>query len=265
MRPLSRYHNTTVKITCTNGDTFTGPCEWNSADYGLAELGFDEESLQIGDTVLFAGEIQSVEILRPEVVIPVRDWPEAKEEIAAWFHARWGIPLETYRASIRACLAEASPVPQWYVVVRGHKIIAGCGVVENDFHVPKGVGKKQMQILAQDFPSSPRRKIEGDVVHRRDLPTQESAERTSQKKQLFLDNAEDLSPNVCAVYVDEPFRRQGVARFLLQTVCADMASLGIPTLYLLTDHAGFYERCGWSFHSLVPTSSAPSRLYVHHS
>ena len=211
MHPLSRYHNTTAKITCTNGDAFTGPCEWNSADYGLAELGCDEESLQIGDTVLFAGEIQSVEILRPEVVIPVRDWPEAKEEIAAWFHARWGIPLETYRASIRACLVGKAPIPQWYVVVRGNKIVAGCGVIENDFHDRK-----------------------------------------------------DLSPNVCAVYVDEEFRRQGIAAFLLQTVCDDMAALGIPTLYLLTDHGTFYERCGWKFFGMARGNDGnPSRLYVH--
>lgn len=213
MLPLFQYHNTTVQITTTDGETFTGPCEWNSADYGLAELGCDEESLQIGDTVLFAGEIRRVEILRPEAVIPVRDWPEAKEEIAAWFHARWGIPLETYRAGIRACLAGEAPVPQWYVVVRNRKIIAGCGVVENDFHDRK-----------------------------------------------------DLSPNVCAVFVDEDFRRQGVARFLLQTVCDDMAALGVPTLYLLTDHTDFYERCGWRFHTLVRASDATlSRMYVHHS
>lgn len=211
MDNLFRYHNTTVKITCTNGDVFSGACEWNSADYGLAELGPDEESLQIGDTVLFADEIRNVEILRPEVCIPVRDWPEAKEEIALWFHRRCGIPLETYRASIRDCLAGERAVPQWYVVVRGRKIVAGCGVVENDFHERK-----------------------------------------------------DLAPNVCAVFVDEEFRRQGIAGFLLQSVCADMASLGVPTLYLLTDHDSFYERYGWQFHSWVRSSDgALCRLYVH--
>ncbi len=211
MDNLSRYHNTTAKITCTNGDVFSGACEWNSADYGLAELGQDEESLQIGDTVLFADEICRVEVLRSEVCIPVRDWPEAKEEIALWFHQRWGIPLETYRASIRDCLAGESAVPQWYVVVRGRKIVAGCGVVENDFHERK-----------------------------------------------------DLAPNVCAVFVDEEFRRQGIAGFLLQSVCADMASLGVPTLYLLTDHDSFYERYGWQFHSWVRSSDgALCRLYVH--
>ena len=211
MDNLAQYHNTTVKVTCTNGDVFSGACEWNSADYGFAEFGRDEESLQIGDTVLFADEIRRVEVLRPEVCIPVRYWPEAKEEIALWFHQRWGIPLETYRASIRACLAEEAAVPQWYVVVRGRKIVAACGVVENDFHERK-----------------------------------------------------DLAPNVCAVYVDEEYRRQGIAGFLLQSVCADMASLGVPTLYLLTDHDSFYERYDWHFHSLVCTSDGTSsRLYVH--
>ena len=132
--------------------------------------------------------------MRNEACIPVRDWPEAKEEIAEWFHERWHIPLEAYKESIWDCLRKETGIPQWYVVVRGSRIIAGCGVIENDFHERK-----------------------------------------------------DLTPNVCAVYVDEEFRNQGIAGFLLQYVCDDMSTMGIDTLYLLTDHTGFYERYGWEF------------------
>ena len=64
-------------------------------------------------------------------------------------------------------------------------------------------------------------------------------------------NRKDLSPNVCAVYVEEAFRSRGIAGMLLEAVCSDMAAQGIDTLYLLTDHDSFYERYGWEFHCLV--------------
>ena len=57
----------------------------------------------------------------------------------------------------------------------------------------KGVGEKQTCSLAQDFSSRPRRKSEGDVVHRRDFPTMESAKKTSQRKRLFFDNAQGFA------------------------------------------------------------------------
>ena len=211
MTNLKEYHNTLVRIQCTSGETFRGACEWNSAEYALSEFGREQEYLQIGEDLIFEDEIVNIELLRREVCIPVREWIEASEEIAVWFHARWGVPLEAYRESIRDCLGETGAVPQWYVVVRGNRIIAGCGVIANDFHTRP-----------------------------------------------------DLTPNVCAVYVDAPYRRQGIAGYLLEYVCADMARLGVGTLYLLTDHTGFYERYGWEFLCMVRGSDeTPSRMYVH--
>lgn len=57
----------------------------------------------------------------------------------------------------------------------------------------------------------------------------------------------DLTPNVCAVYTEPDRRCRGIAGALLQFVCRDMHEKGIDTLYLLTDHTGFYERYGWNF------------------
>lgn len=34
---------------------------------------------------------------------------------------------------------------------------------------------------------------------------------------------------------------------MLDFVCRDLAAFGVKTVYLLTDHTGFYEKCGWSF------------------
>ncbi len=58
----------------------------------------------------------------------------------------------------------------------------------------------------------------------------------------------DLTPNVCAVYVEEEFRCRGIAGKMLETVCRDMKEKGIDTLYLITDHDSFYERYGWEFY-----------------
>ena len=71
----------------------------------------------------------------------------------------------------------------------------------------------------------------------------------------------DLTPNVCAVYTEEDCRCQGVAGALLEYVCGDMHRRGIDTLYLLTDHVGFYERYGWTFFRTVPGDGG--RMYVH--
>lgn len=61
----------------------------------------------------------------------------------------------------------------------------------------------------------------------------------------------DLTPNVCAVYVEEEFRCRGIAGKMLETVCRDMKEKGIDTLYLITDHDSFYERYGWEFYCMV--------------
>ena len=77
----------------------------------------------------------------------------------------------------------------------------------------------------------------------------------------------DLTPNVCAVYTEEPFRKQGIAGKLLNHVCADMKKEGIDTLYLVTDHTGFYERYDWEFYCMAQGDGEEemTRLYIHKS
>ena len=104
MKKYSKYDNTTIRIVSKYGDTFTGACQWFPWEYGWSEFGVKEEGLQIGEYILFERDILEIELLRNEACIPVRDWPEAKEEIAEWFHERWHIPLETYKESIWDCL-----------------------------------------------------------------------------------------------------------------------------------------------------------------
>ena len=75
----------------------------------------------------------------------------------------------------------------------------------------------------------------------------------------------DLSPNVCAVYTEPDCRGRGIAGTLLDLAVDNMRSKGISPLYLVTDHAGFYERYGWEFFCMVKSEDNPgtSRMYIH--
>ena len=131
-------------------------------------------------------------------ILPLRDVPALADEAAAWFSRRWGIPAEEYRRSIEQCLRRGAAVPQWYLVRDGEQLVAGAGVIENDFH-----------------------------------------------------NRPDLSPNLCALFVEPDRRRRGIAGRLLTFIRRDMGAMGVPRLYLVTDHTSFYERYGWAFLTMV--------------
>ena len=143
-------------------------------------------------------------------LVYLRKEPERKEAMARWFHEKWRIPLAAYEASMAQCLERKAPVPQWYRLMEGETIVAGAGVIENDFH-----------------------------------------------------DRLDLRPNLCALYVEEGYRGRGLARELLDQVRLDMGSLGEERLYLVTDHVGFYERCGWEFLTMVhDPDGIPERMYT---
>lgn len=145
-------------------------------------------------------------------IIKIQEHPELIEKAADWFCHKWRIPKEAYLESMEQCAQNLSPVPQWYVVMDYDRIIAGIGVIENDFHDRK-----------------------------------------------------DLTPNVCAVYVEEAYRKQGIAGKMLQFVCDEFSQKGINTLYLVTDHTSFYERYGWEFMCMVQGDGEPemTRMYRH--
>ena len=104
-------------------------------------------------------------------------------------------------------------VPQWYIVMNEkNEIIAGAGVIANDFH---------------------------------DRP--------------------DLTPNLCGLFVEENYRKQGLAGSLLLHARSDLSKMGFDRLYLITDHTNFYERYGWEYLCEVHCDgeSNTSRMYIH--
>ncbi len=137
--------------------------------------------------------------------------PDLLEPSASWFFQKWGVPLAAYKESMQECIDKKTGIPQWYVVLdKNQEIIAGAGIIENDFHDRK-----------------------------------------------------DLSPNLCALFVEEKHRNQGIAKLLLDSARKDLGDMGFERLYLITSHKEFYERCGWEFLTTVTDDDGNSmRMYV---
>ena len=65
--------------------------------------------------------------------ITLKEKPELKEEAAAWFHGKCGVPQDAYLECINAYLKGETDYG-WYLCLCNEKIVAGMGVIENDFH-----------------------------------------------------------------------------------------------------------------------------------
>ncbi len=83
-------------------------------------------------------------------LLNLRERPDLLDRAAAWFHEKWGVPLEAYRESMERCLRREFPVPQWYLAVNGEKILGGLGVIENDFHDRKDLAPNVCAVYVEE-------------------------------------------------------------------------------------------------------------------
>lgn len=58
-------------------------------------------------------------------------------EAATFFHKKWGVPIDAYIESMQDSLKSQTGVPAWFYVKEQNEIIAGVGIIENDFHKRK--------------------------------------------------------------------------------------------------------------------------------
>lgn len=65
--------------------------------------------------------------------VTLRQRPELRDAGALWFHDRWGVPEEAYRACMEAYLKGETEYG-WYLCLDGERIAGGLGVIDNDFH-----------------------------------------------------------------------------------------------------------------------------------
>lgn len=57
----------------------------------------------------------------------------------------------------------------------------------------------------------------------------------------------DLYPWFCALYIEENFRGNSYGLLLIEKAKRDAKDAGFPSLYLSTDHIGYYEKYGFSY------------------
>lgn len=122
---LFKYEDKLVRVTDKWGYTYSGVAETFPSGYGLHEYGREEESIEIGDAVIFAGDIAKVEFL-PGYEEAVASIPPGRyrhfkgrdyEVIAVARHSETEEPMVVYRALYGEGGLWVRPADMWNEVV----------------------------------------------------------------------------------------------------------------------------------------------------
>lgn len=127
-------------------------------------------------------------------IVSVRERPDLCDAAIAYFQEKWASEdsRAVYDDCIRSSLSSDSPLPEWYLMLDGERIIGCAGLISNDF------------------------------ISRM-----------------------DLAPWLCALYVEPDCRGRAYGSQLIGRIRADAAAKGFDTLYLCSDHVGYYEKYGF--------------------
>ena len=79
----------------------------------------------------------------------LRRRPELEREAAAWFHSKWRVPESAYLACMDACLGDETPY-DWYLCLCEGRVVAGVGVIENDFHERKDLAPNVCAVYTEE-------------------------------------------------------------------------------------------------------------------
>ena len=82
--------------------------------------------------------------------ITLREKPEIMEIAASWFHSKWHVPKEAYLECMEAYLKKETEYG-WYLCLDGDKIVAGMGVIENDFHDRKDLTPNVCAVYTEEM------------------------------------------------------------------------------------------------------------------
>jgi len=66
-------------------------------------------------------------------IISVREHQEYLDRAIDYFSSKWGINRNIYQDCISNSLNTESPLPRWYLMMKGDKIIGSYGLIVNDF------------------------------------------------------------------------------------------------------------------------------------
>lgn len=82
-------------------------------------------------------------------IVTLREKLELIRRAAAWFHSKWGVPEQAYFACMQTYLSGESEYG-WYLCMDGEKIVAGMGVIENDFHDRKDLAPNVCAVYTEE-------------------------------------------------------------------------------------------------------------------
>ena len=85
----------------------------------------------------------------PLIFGTLREYPHLKEAAAHWFHSHWNAPVEAYLECMNAYLSNQTELG-WYLCMAGNHIVAGLGVIENDFHDRKDLSPNICAVYTEE-------------------------------------------------------------------------------------------------------------------
>ena len=81
--------------------------------------------------------------------VTLREREDLKDTAAQWFHEKWGVPKEAYLECMEAYLGGGTEFG-WYLCLDGERIVAGLGVIENDFHDRKDLAPNVCAVYTEE-------------------------------------------------------------------------------------------------------------------
>lgn len=81
--------------------------------------------------------------------ITLREEATIKDKAAEWFNSKWGVPKEAYLECMDEYLNGETEYG-WYLCLDGEKIVAGMGVIENDFHDRKDLSPNVCAVYTEE-------------------------------------------------------------------------------------------------------------------
>ena len=82
-------------------------------------------------------------------IVSLREMPDLLDAAARWFHEKWGVGEDAYRAHMRAYL-DGETEYGWYLCLEGEMIVGGLGVIDNDFHDRKDLSPNVCAVYTEE-------------------------------------------------------------------------------------------------------------------
>ncbi len=95
--------------------------------------------------------------------INLRQRPQLMDKAAEWFSSKWRVPKEAYLECMEAYLQNETEYG-WYLCLDGEEIVAGLGVIENDFHDRKDLSPNVCAVYTE--PAHRGKGIAGHLLRR---------------------------------------------------------------------------------------------------